>query len=86
MDACSYLHHRCSGCGLLGHVKAECGDQSEAMWKRMFLECAEYGVLTGRNPFGPLRGRFGLGKAVEDLESKNNSKNGIIRLVTFYLA
>ena len=70
VDACSYLHHRCQDCGLLGHVKAECRDRSAASWKRMFLECAEYGVLTGRNPFGPLRGRFGLGATVDDPETR----------------
>ena len=70
VDACSYLHHRCLDCGLLGHVRAECRDRSSSSWKRMFLECAEYGVLTGRNPFGPLRGRFGLGAPVDDPETR----------------
>ena len=62
VDACCYLHHRCADCGLMGHVKAECRDRAPETWKQMFLECADYGVLTGRNPFGPVYGRFGLGR------------------------
>ena len=68
VDACCYLHHRCAGCGLLGHVQAECRDRTSEVWKQLFLECAEYGVLTGRNPFGPIRGRFGLGRPPREPE------------------
>ena len=70
VDACSYLHHRCSQCGLLGHVRAECQDYGRETWKKQFLESAQFGVLTGRNPYGPVRGRFGLGEECETTEGK----------------
>ena len=70
VDACCYLHHRCSRGCLLGHVQAECGDRSPEIWKQMFLDCAEYGVLTGRNPYGPIRGQFGLGAEPRDPASE----------------
>ena len=70
VDACSYLHHRCGQCGLLGHVKAECRDYEREVWKKLFLESAQFGVLTGRNPSGPIRGRFGLGEECESSEGK----------------
>ena len=40
------------------------------MWKRLFLEFAGYGVLTSRNPYGPIQGRFGLGEAPESTNSQ----------------
>ena len=69
VDACCYLHYRCSRCGLLGHVGDECLDRAPEVWKQMFLEVAEFGVLTGRNPFGPIKGRFGLGQMPENPEA-----------------
>ena len=70
VDACCYLHNRCVRCGLLGHVRAECRDQAQEVWKQLFLECADFGVLTGRNPYGPIRGRFGLGREPREEEGR----------------
>ena len=69
VEVCCYLHHRCSGCRLLGHVQVECQDRSPEVWKRMYLECTNYGVLTGRNPYGPVQGCFGLGREPRDLDA-----------------
>jgi hypothetical protein len=60
IDACTFLHARCSQCQLRGHHSTQCATATPEFWRARFEQFASKGKFTAQRGWSPNWGFYNL--------------------------